>query len=118
MFRDTVCFDDVLLVPQKSNIRSRDEIDLTTSIGNKTFRLPVISSPMDTVTEKEMALAMFSQGGFGVVHRYNTLQEQCKIIREIASQLEDTGSSNINNIAAAIGTSSDFKSRAEALIDC
>ena len=117
MFKDTVCFDDVLLVPQKSEIVSRSEIDLTTTIGEKTFRLPIVSSPMDTVTEASMALSMFAHGGLGVVHRYNTTKEQCSIVRDIAHSLEETGDSNINNIAAAIGTSSDFLDRSRALYD-
>ena len=58
--RQTYCFDDVLLVPAKSDIRSRDEVDLTSSIGDCEFRTPIISSPMDTVTEGEMMLTMGS----------------------------------------------------------
>ena len=73
---------------------------------------------MDTVTEAHMALAMFAHGGLGIVHRYNTIEEQCKIIRDVAQKFEDTGNSNINNIAAAIGTSSDFKQRAISLYNC
>jgi len=116
--RDTICFDDVLLVPQKSDIHSRDEIDLHSSVGQKKFRLPIMSSPMDTVTESNMALAMFDSGGLGIIHRYNTAKEQCKIVRDMAVVLEETSSTNINNIAAAIGTSSDFKLRAENLYEC
>ena len=82
-FRDTVCFDDVLLVPQKSTIKSRKEISLNTYLGKIPFRLPIVSSPMDTVTKSKMALTMLDHGGLGVVHRYNTPQEQSKIIRDI-----------------------------------
>ena len=55
-----VCFDDVLLVPQYSPIRSRRDIDLLTEVKNvrHKFTLPVISSPMDTVTETKMVVAM------------------------------------------------------------
>ena len=118
MFRDSVCFDDVLLVPQASDIHSREEVDLTTSLGNHKFRLPIISSPMDTITETQMALSMFDRGGLGVIHRYNSSKEQCDIIREIAATLEETSSSNISNISAAIGTSSDFENRIKFLYEC
>ena len=118
MIKNTVCFDDVLLLPQRSNINSREEINLSTSIGSKKFRFPVISSPMDTVTEEDMSLAMFKHGGLGIVHRYNTPVEQCNMIRNIASLFEETENFNIANIAAAIGISSDFHSRAKALYDC
>lgn len=117
-FRETVCFDDVLLVPQSSNIKSRQEISLSTSLGKSMFRLPIISSPMDTVTEYSMALKMFSHGGLGIIHRYNTIEEQCEIVRSLSHELESTHNNNINNIAAAIGTSSDFEARANALYQC
>ena len=118
MFRDTICFDDVLLVPQISDIASRGEIDLTTTIGSHRFRLPIVSSPMDTVTESAMALSMFNHGGLGVIHRYNSPREQCEVIRDIAATLEETNSSNISKIAAAIGTTEDFNNRARFLYEC
>ena len=118
MFKEAVCFDDVLLVPQRSDIATRDEIRLTTKLGDKKFRLPIISSPMDTVTEARMAIAMFSHGGLGVIHRYNTMKEQCKIVRDVTQRFEETGDANINNVAAAIGTSIDFKERANSLYEC
>lgn len=115
MFKEVVCFDDVLLSPQKSEINSRHEIILDAYLGKNKFRLPIIASPMDTVTEKPMAMAMFSNGGLGIIHRYNTVEEQCTIVRDTAAALEETCDENINNIAAAIGTSSDFESRARAI---
>ncbi len=118
MFKPSICFDDVLLIPKKSDISTRDEINLTTSLGPHEFRLPIISSPMDTVTESTMTLSMFKKGGLGVIHRYNTSKEQCEIVRDVAATLEDTSSANISKIAAAIGTSSDFENRVRFLHDC
>ena len=114
-FRETVCFDDVLLEPQKSTINSREEIDLITTLGKLNFNFPVISSPMDTVTESSMAIAMARFGGLGIIHRYNTVQHQCELVSEIYTRLEESASSAASNIAAAIGTSDDFSSRAESL---
>ena len=55
------CFDDVLLVPQFSDIMSRSEIELISYLDQRhRFRLPIISSPMDTVTGPEMAKATVS----------------------------------------------------------
>tara|TARA_Y100000114_G_scaffold156240_1_gene182791 strand:- start:1076 stop:2116 length:1041 start_codon:yes stop_codon:yes gene_type:complete len=109
--KEALCFDDVLLVPKKSEISSRTQISLNTSIGKKTFSLPIISSPMDTVTEKEMCLKMFSHGGLGIVHRYNTINDQCNIVRDIYDHLEQTSNESINSISAAIGVNDDFQSR-------
>lgn len=118
MIKDSLCFDDVLLVPQRSDIDSRQEIDLTTRLGDHSFRLPIISSPMDTVTESSMALVMLEHGGLGIVHRYNTSKEQCEIVRDIAAMLEETSSSSMGKISAAIGTSHDFSKRVKFLYDC
>lgn len=118
MIKNTVCFDDVLLVPQYSDIKSREEISLSTKLGKHKFRLPIISSPMDTVTETSMALAMFGHGGLGVIHRYNTSKEQCELVREVAATLEETGDSNISKISAAVGTSEGFLNRIRFLHEC
>ena len=74
--RDCLSFDDVLLVPQYSDVKSRTEVNIESRLGNTTFPLPIISSPMDTVTEEAMAIATHTAGGFGIVHRYNSINEQ------------------------------------------
>ena len=69
-FKKAYCFDDVLLVPKFSDIISRKEVDLASRLGDRmVFELPIISSPMDTVTESSMAIRMNDLGGLGVVHR-------------------------------------------------
>jgi IMP dehydrogenase len=68
------CFDDILLVPRESFVRSRHDVDLTMSIGygerSVNLSLPVIASPMDTVCDLEMCIAMDKSGGMGVLHRF------------------------------------------------
>lgn len=75
-----LCFDDILLVPQKSDVGSRHEVDLSMSIGfNKrkiVLSLPVIASPMDTVCDTEMCIAMAKAGGIGILHRYMSYPDQ------------------------------------------
>ena len=102
----TLSFDDVLLIPQFSDIQSRtEEVDLSSSLGKINLSLPIISSPMDTVTEREMAVAMSRQGGVGIIHRYNSIEEQVLQVQ----------STNVV-VGAAIGVSGDYLERAAALL--
>ena len=107
--RKTITFGDVLLVPKYSEILSRKEINLSVNLGNDLPELscPFVSSPMDTVTEQEMAISMFKQGGVGIIHRYNTIKEQVEISKKVFAA---AGFS-----AAAIGVSGDYVERAAAL---
>ena len=72
-FKEAVTYDDMLLVPQYSDITSRSEVDTTSCLGHREFTLPIIASPMDTVSETDMALAMNQAGGLAVLHRYNSV---------------------------------------------
>jgi IMP dehydrogenase len=109
--KNCLSFDDVLLTPRYSDIASRKEINLSTTLGrNRSFSLPIISSPMDTVTEDAMAIEMSNHGGLGVIHRYNSIEEQCEIIRK--AKFNDA---NLSTAAAAIGVSGDFMERAQEL---
>ena len=112
-YSDCLSYDDVLLVPKYSDIRSRSEIDISTELGNNTkISLPIIASPMDTVSEGEMAAAMAVQGGLAIVHRYNTISEQVQFIKHAFKK------SFPNSIfGAAIGISGDYLERAQELIN-
>jgi IMP dehydrogenase len=77
-------FDDVLLVPNHSSVSSRKHCD-TTTLLTKTIPLsiPIVSSNMDTVTEKKMAIAMAREGGIGIIHRFMTIEEQVKQVNSV-----------------------------------
>lgn len=94
-------FDDVLLVPKYSDVESRSEIDLSSTIGSKNYQIPIISSPMDTVTGANMACTFGELGGLAITHRYCDMVEQSKITPFYA--------------AAAIGVTGDFMQRVEFL---
>lgn len=67
---NALTFDDVLLVPQYSNIASRKDVDISTNMWGVKFPTPICSANMDTVTEVAMANEMFRLGGIGFLHRY------------------------------------------------
>jgi len=77
-------FDDVLLVPKRSTIRSRGDVQ-TSSFLVPQIRLsiPVISANMDTVTEAAMAVAMAQAGGIGILHRFMPLSKQAEMVRRV-----------------------------------
>lgn len=82
---NALTFDDVLLLPQYSDIASRKEVDLSTTILGTSFSTPICSANMDTVTEVAMAEKMFDLGGVGFLHRYaagSAIEQWVKKIHE------------------------------------
>ena len=111
--KEALTYDDVLLVPQYSDIRSRNEVRVDSTLRGRgpttRLNLPIIASPMDTISESDMAIAMWNAGGFAIVHRYNTIEDQVKIVDDVIYAGANAG--------AAIGTSGDYLDRATALYD-
>ncbi|EGO62085.1 IMP dehydrogenase [Acetonema longum] len=76
-------FDDVLLVPAKSNVLPR-EVEVGTRLTkNIVLNIPIISSGMDTVTETRMAIAMAREGGLGVIHKNMSIERQANEIDKV-----------------------------------
>ncbi|MBM7663515.1 IMP dehydrogenase [Bacillus mesophilus] len=81
--KEGLTFDDVLLVPAKSEVLPRD-VDLRTVLTDKVIlNIPVISAGMDTVTEAEMAIAMARQGGLGIIHKNMSIEKQAEQVDKV-----------------------------------
>ena len=107
--KESLTFDDVLLIPQYSNILP-SETDISLNLTKKIIlRAPFLSSAMDTVTESKMAIAIAKAGGIGIVHRNLNIKNQSKEILKVKNKKLVVG--------AAIGTSKEDLERAKALID-
>ena len=101
-------YDDVLLLPDASEVVP-SEVDTSTRLTRKILlKVPLISSAMDTVTESVMAIAMAKAGGIGIVHRNLPVEDQVKHV--IAAK-------KLGLVGAAVGVGDDGFSRASALIE-
>lgn len=122
--REALTFDDVLLVPKESDILPKD-VNLERKLTKKiTLKIPLISSPMDTITEHKMAIAMALCGGLGVVHKNMPLEMQAKEVEAVKNfnEIENKNLSSVDKngkllVAAAIGISEDRYKRIEKIIE-
>ncbi len=104
-------FDDVLIVPKKSNIKSRKDPSLKSKLTkNTSLDIPIVSANMDTITESDMAIAMAKKGGLGIIHRFLPLDVLIKEVQKLKNTAHKT-------ISASIGVSGDWKERSKALVD-
>jgi IMP dehydrogenase len=80
--KEGLTFDDVLLIPRKSQVFGR-EIDISTKLANLQLNIPFLSSAMDTVTESALAIAMAREGGIGVIHKNMTVAQQAEEVDRV-----------------------------------
>jgi len=82
-FKIALTFNDVILLPGWTEVEPR-EIDLSTYVDkNHKLNIPFVSSPMDTVTEADLAIALAREGGLGVLHRNCSVEEQVEMARKV-----------------------------------
>ena len=109
VIRHGLAYNDVLLVPRYSSVRSRNDVDLSTVIAlGITLSVPLLSANMDTVTGAEMAIAMDRLGGIGVTGRFDTPETQARTVQTVT----DAGARCIG----VIGVKDDALRRAELLL--
>ncbi len=81
--KEGLTFDDVLLIPQASDVLPH-EVDLRTKLTDDILlNIPIISAAMDTVTESRLAIAMAREGGMGIIHKNMTIEEQAKEVDKV-----------------------------------
>lgn len=105
----SLSYDDVLLIPQYSDIKSRNDVDISTKISSHiTLKYPLISANMSDVTGVEMAIAMGKFGALGIIPRFMPAEDQANKIKEVKKE-------NVL-VGAAIGIRNGMYDRAEMLI--
>jgi len=106
----TYSYDDVLLTPQRSQVKSRSDVSLQTKLSeNLTLDLPIISANMDSVTGVKMAIALGKLGGIAILPRFNSGSEQIEMLKEVKKE-------NVK-VGASIGIKDDYIDRAKNLVE-
>ncbi|EQB71351.1 MAG: hypothetical protein AMDU1_APLC00029G0021 [Thermoplasmatales archaeon A-plasma] len=81
--REALTYDDVLLIPSRTAVEPR-EVNISSNFSRHIkLKVPIVSSPMDTVTESGMAMAMAKQGALGIIHRNITMNQQIGFVRRV-----------------------------------
>lgn len=104
--RTALSFDDVLLVPGYNDVGSRKDVSLETTVADVILDIPIIAANMPSVCEDEMAAAIGSMGGMGIVHRMQTILSQTDQITNMPYP-----------VGGAIGVGADWAARAQSLIE-
>lgn len=108
--RTGLSYGDVLLVPKRSPVDSRSNVDTSTKLTpNVELGTPLVSAAMDTVTEAELATELSRTGGLGVLHRFLTPEEQSDEVRKVKAADERVG--------AAVGMDEDYVARAARSVE-
>jgi IMP dehydrogenase len=100
-------FDDVIMVPGYNGIKSRQNVTTVARVGDRRFEVPLISSNMDTITEKRMADCFGELGGMAVLHRFMSIDDNIKLFKSVKHP---------RHTGISIGVGEAGLARAEALV--
>jgi IMP dehydrogenase len=93
-------YDDVLLVPCRSSVASRRDVDTSTRLTRDLrLNIPIVSANMDTVTEARMARAMAREGGIGVIHRFMPIEQEAAEVQRVKRPEQAVGGRHLHTIA-------------------
>src|SRR5438552_4663870 len=80
---DAITFDDVLLIPARSEFVPSDADTHTRLTRNIELNIPLVSAPMDTVTEAALAIALAQEGGIGIIHKNMSVENQAREVEKV-----------------------------------
>ncbi|HEY3064039.1 MAG TPA: IMP dehydrogenase [Chloroflexota bacterium] len=93
-------YDDVLLVPCRSAVASRRDVDTSTRLTRELrLEIPIVAANMDTVTEARMARAMAREGGIGVIHRFMPIEQEAAEVQQVKRPEETVGGRRLHTIS-------------------
>lgn len=83
-------FDDITLVPNYSDLKSRKDVDTSVKFGNLTLKIPILSAAMDTITGHAMARKIYELGGLGFLHRFCSIEDNVKMYQDAILEWQNT----------------------------
>jgi IMP dehydrogenase len=93
-------YEDVLLVPCRSSVASRRDVDTSTRLTRELrLNIPIVSANMDTVTEARMARAIAREGGIGIIHRFMAIEQEAAEVQRVKRPEEAVGGRHLHTIA-------------------
>ncbi|MBI2032141.1 MAG: IMP dehydrogenase [Candidatus Levybacteria bacterium] len=116
IFPQSLTFDDILLLPDYAGF-SRSDITLNTRLTKKiSLSLPLVSAPMDTVTESDLAIKLAELGGIGIIHRNLTVNQQASEVKKVLKTRSASSGQEGLLVGAAVGAGTGFEERVRALV--
>ena len=113
--KEYLTYDDVQILPKYSEVEHRSNCSTSTHITkNWELKIPIVSSPMDTVTEFDMAKIMMELGGVGIIHRFMSIKKQTEIVEKLWAYTFTTD--DRYPVCAAVGITGDYLERAKELV--
>jgi IMP dehydrogenase len=113
-------FDDMVLAPGHSEVRSRKDPNTKVDMPTLKIDIPLISAPMNTITEFNMVKTMLERGGSAVLHRYLSIEDQVGIAAKVIGCFTTDGigpNAELNGFFVAVGSNGDLEERVAALLE-